>query len=132
MKVTQEQAEQEINQWLDTKKVYDSVRVEQKANIDLLIEAITRGDLVYNESDNSLKHILIHPIVSEKSTTELTYKGRLNDLDMRPHLKGVASNDGDARVLATIAALTNTPKGILAHLDTIDRRISNSIALFFF
>lgn len=131
-KVARELAETEVTKWLDTKKVFESVRETYKESVDLLIEAMQNGVLVYNESDNSFTHELLHPLNNEQPVTELKYKGRLNDNDVRPYLKGVAAGDGDARLVSTIAALTGKAKGIISALDTSDRKITNAIATFFF
>lgn len=132
--VAKEIAEKAVKNWLDTKKVFDSVRQQNQADIDLLVEAIQKGVLTYGEEKNTFTHKLLHPLQAdgEITTTELTYIGRLNDNILRPYLKGVSPSDVDARVLATVAALTGTAKGILSALDSVDKKISNAIAIFFF
>ncbi len=131
-RVIREQAVIEVNKWLDTKKIFKSTREAREDDIELLIEAIQEGVLIYNEEDNSFTHKLLHPIMNEKSVTELKYLGRLNDNIIRPYLKGVDPSDGDARLLATLAALTGTAKGILSALDSVDKKVSNAITIFFF
>ena len=132
MKIAREQAESEVNQWLETKKVFKSVRESNQDSIDLLIEAIQDGVLIYNEDENTFTHKLLHPLKNEMPVEELTYISRLNDNILRPYLKGVPTGDGDARLLATIAALTGKAKGILSALDSVDKKICNAIAIFFF
>ena len=74
---------------------------------------------------------IVTPLEDEKPLNEITYKSRLNQRMLEPHLRGVKADDGDGRVLAYLAALTSQPKGILKALDTADKRICNAIVLFF-
>lgn len=129
--IVKDVAEATINKWLDTKKVFKTTRETNADSINLLIEAVMEGCLTHNESDNSLTHVLLHPQQSEQPVTSLTYKGRLNDNMLQKYLKGVASNDGDARLNAIIAALTDQPRGVINALDSIDKKISMAIAVFF-
>jgi hypothetical protein len=130
--ITPEIAEVEITKWLDKKKVYQSVREANKANIKILVEALTRGDLVHLPETNGFKHRLLHPIESEKKTTELEYAGRLNDITLSKYMKGVDSDDGDERLIAILSALTGgTPKGLIRALDSLDKKIAMAIAVFF-
>ncbi len=127
-KVSREKATGEINGWLDKKKVYDSTREAQKDSIDLLIEAMMEGDLVLDEKTNQFTHNLLFPLDEIK---QMTYKARLNDKMLRPHLQGVKSNDAEGRLSAFTAALTSQPKAIIESLDSADKKIMMAIAVFF-
>ena len=127
-KISKEKATEEINGWLDKKKVYETTREQQKDSIDLLIEAMMNGDLILDEKTNELKHKLLFPL---SETTELVYKSRLNDKMLRPHLQGVKANDADGRLTAHISALTSQPKAVIDSLDSADKKIMMSIAVFF-
>lgn len=128
--VTAEIALDEITKWLNQKKVFQSVRDQQKENIDLLVEAMMNGQLV-RESDNSLKYQLAIPLENEKPVREIRFAPRLNDRMLAPYLKGVSATDGDARLQAITAALTNEAKGIIASLDSVDKKICMAVAVFF-
>lgn len=130
-KISREVAEAEVKKWLDKKKVFESTRELRKDNIDVLVDAICEGVLVLNETDNSFTHELLFPFTGEKPLSKLTYKGRLNDNILRPYLKGVPADDGDMRLNAIIAALTDSAKGIVSGLDSLDKKIASSIAIFF-
>lgn len=132
--LTREVAEAEINQWLESKKVFPSTIESQKDSIEVLIDAMTMGNLVYGDeskpdAEKQFKHILLHPL---GDVTELVYKNRLNDRMLQPFLKGVDPRNSDERLNATIAALTDRARGIIAGLDSIDKKICNAIAIFFF
>lgn len=128
--VTREQATLEVNSWLDKKKVYESTRESQKDSIELLIEAMVNGDLKLDPDFNFI-HKLLVPEVLNGEVAELKYKLRLNDKMLKPYMNGVKSSDADGRLTAYISALTGQVKGILEGLDTADKKIALSIAVFF-
>lgn len=129
-KINRETAEAEVNAWLDKKKVFDSTKETQKDFIDILVEAVVQGVLVV-ETDGKLKHILLFPFGEDTKITSLSYHLRLNDKMLKPCLNGVKAGDGDERMLAYIAALTEEPRGLLANLDSADKKIATAIAIFF-
>lgn len=124
--VTREVAIVEIDKWLDQKKVYPSTRETCKAEIELLVDAMVEGDLTLD--GKSFKHKLLFPL---EDVTELTYKSRLNDAMVKPHMQGVKAGDGDGRLAAHTAALTSQPKRLIESLDSADKKIMMSIMVFF-
>lgn len=130
-KVAKEQAEEELNQWLDHKKVFQTMRDEHKDHIDLLTEALMDGIITINLDDYKITHTLIMPPENGK-LTQLVYRSRLNDNLLSTHLKGVSATDGDARLHAMAAALTDTMKGVISKLDSsTDKKIMMAIVTFF-
>src|SRR5688500_8981322 len=115
--INRETAEAEVNKWLEKKKVFQSTIESEKASIEILVEAIQRGILVYNEPDNSFTYTLLHPFGEDSSVHVLNFVGRLNDNMVQKYMKGVSATDGDGRLNATIAALTSTARGIISNLD---------------
>lgn len=130
LKVQLEQAVEEIDGWLDKKKVFPSAREEYQSLIDTLVEAISLGYLSLNDK-GEFKQELLFPLKEEQAVTHLDYKARLNDRMLEPYLKGVKSGDGTARIVAYLACLTGQAKGIIKALDTADRTITNAIVIFF-
>jgi len=120
-------AEADVTRWLNHKKVFDSTRNEHKDKINLLIEGIQNGVLVINE-DFTITHKLLHPL---DGVTELTYRARINDNMLRDYYKGVANDDGDERLRAVIGCLTEKARGIIAKLDSLDKKLSIAIGIFF-
>ncbi|KKN42128.1 hypothetical protein LCGC14_0716320 [marine sediment metagenome] len=129
-KVQLEQAVEEIDGWLDRKKIFPSAREELKDAIEILVEAISLGYLSLNDK-GEFKQELLFPLKEEQALTHLDYKSRLNDRMLEPHLKGVKAGNGDARIVAYLACLTGQAKGIIKALDTADRKITNAIVIFF-
>ena len=131
-KVSQEQAELEIQNWLDKKKISESKRESSKESIKSLIEAVTDGVLVIDD-ENRIHHELKFPIQKDVdvATRELVYKPRLAVRDIHQHLHGVKSDAGDQRLLAYVVALTGKAKGIIQAMDSEDYAIATSIAFFF-
>ena len=129
-KVTIEKATEEIDGWLDKKKIFPSAREELKDAIEILVEAISLGFLSLNDKGEFSQELLF-PLKEEQALTHLEYKARLNDRLLEPHLKGVKAGQADARIVAYLACLTGQAKGIIKALDTADRKITNSIVIFF-
>jgi|SRR5882762_3446483 len=131
-KVNEETALGEVTAWLDKKKIFESSRDSQKESVDILVEAVMNGTLEYHADENEwTQNILVPNAEANTPVLQLRYRSRLNDNILRPYLKGVDSKDGDARLTAILAALTSTPKGIISALDSIDKKIGMSIAIFF-
>jgi hypothetical protein len=131
VKITRDQATAEVTGWLDKKKVYETTRELQKDSIDILIEAVMRGDLKLNPETFVFTHTLLEPESVNNEIKELTYKPRLNDKMLKPYLNGVKTTDAEGRLLAYVSALTGQVKGVLESLDSADKKIMLSIAVFF-
>jgi hypothetical protein len=129
--VTREIAEQEVTAWLDKKKIFPSTREANKDSIELLIDSIVQGVLVYNSTNNTFVHKLLFPIENEMPINELTYKARINDIQLKPNLSGVKPGDGYGTLLAYVATLTGKNKTILSYLDSTDKKVAMAIAVFF-
>ena len=132
-KIDRQTAENDVISWLEKKKVFQETREKFKDHIDIIIEAIQNKALVLNP-DFTFEHTLLFPLCDEQEnplTTSLTYKARINDKQVQPHMRGVKNDDVDNRLNALIAALTNTSKGIISSLDSADKRISTAIGVFF-
>jgi hypothetical protein len=125
--VTKDVAVQEIEGWLEKKRIYDSQKENNKAEIELLIDAVMRGDLVLDEK-GEFTHTLNWPLEDIK---EIKYKARLNDTMLKRFLNGVKATDGEGRFMAHAQCLTNQPKAILESLDSIDKKLMTSIVVFF-
>jgi len=129
--VTQEVAQTEVNAWLDKKKVYESSKETYKDQVDVLVEAIQRGDLALNDKGEFV-HTLLFPDATNGDIKTITYKARINDQLLRPHKQGVKLGDGEGLWLAYAACLTGQPKNIIAALDSADKKLANAIITFFF
>lgn len=129
--VSREKATEEITSWLDKKKVFESVRESQKDSVDYLIDAVMTGCLTLDETTNQLTHKLLFPDATKGEITEIVYKARLNDQMLRPHTQGLKPTDADGRLLAHMAALSGQPKNIIAVLDSADKKIMQSVVVFF-
>lgn len=130
--IAQEVAEAEVASWMDRKKITASMRESLKDQIKILTESVCDGVLILDTEKNEWKHKLSFEIGEQVKIDSLTYVSRLNDRILAPHLKGIKSDDGDGRLLAYIGALTGQAKGVIATLDTVDKRVSTAVASFFF
>lgn len=128
--LSREAAKSEVDKWLDFKRYRESKREENKDSIEQLINAVSDGLLILNE-DHSWTQKLIFPLGENSEVKTLKYKPRLNSKLTEPHLKGIKGTDIDARLIGIIAALTDTSKAVIANLDTEDKGIAQTIAVFF-
>ena len=130
MIINKQQAEQEIDSWLDNKGVRPKKREDYNASIEMLVDAISEGDLVLNE-DYTLTQKLKQPTSGDAPITSLTYKARLTVGEVKRKMENVKPGDADARIIALVSALTTQPKAVIEALDTDDYGIAQNIALFF-
>lgn len=129
--VSREIAQQEIDKWLDFKKVSPKKRETNKDSIEALVDAIIEGTLVLKDETKVLVHTLRFPTEGEDPIKVLEYKPRLKMDAVHAHLNSVKSSDADGRVAAYIAALTTKSKTVVKAMDTEDYSIAQSIAIFF-
>jgi hypothetical protein len=130
--VTLDVAEQEINKWLDHKRIREKKREAQKDNIETLVAAVADGDLVYDEESHQLVQTLLCDYGNEVPFRELRYDARLNMGKVRKNLKGVKiTDDSLGYIMAYISTLTNKPKAMIDALDSDDYKIGQAIAGFF-
>jgi hypothetical protein len=99
--------------------------------LEIISEAIINGVIKLNESNFQFVHTLLFPLGEDEGIKELTYKARINDKMIAPHMRGVKSDDVDGRLNALIAALTNESRGVISSLDSADKRIATAIGIFF-
>lgn len=128
--VTREVAEREIEAWILKKKILPSVREARTENIKQLVDGIEAGVLTLDE-EGKFTHILLFEFGDEQKFTQLTYKARLNDKMLATWMKGVKGDDAEGRMLGYVAALTSTNRSLLELMDSADKRIAMSIAIFF-
>lgn len=132
-KVSQEVAEEEVAKFLTRLKTFEADRDKFKEQQGIILEAIKEGALVYEEEGNSsFTQTLLFPMGSgENAVTELNYRSRISDHDVKPFSKGIANNDFTGHNNALIAALTDTNRAIIEKMNSADKRIAGAIAVFF-
>ena len=131
MKVALDVAIEEVNKWLDYKRVNDKKRESYKENIETLVDAVADGYLRLNQEDHKFILELKFPTDGESPVKSLEFKPRIKVSQVHQHLQGVKSTDADGRLLAYVAALTSQPSGIIKGLDTEDYNVALAIAIFF-
>lgn len=133
-KLEKEVAEAEVNAWLDAKRIQPSHREGLKEQIEVLVDSFMDGVLVRDEATNELVHTLIWPLdKGEVKVESIKYKARINDEQIAKSgvMKGISPKDGDLRMSAYTSAITGQPRSVIQMLDSIDKRISLAITLFF-
>lgn len=128
--VSKEIAIGEVKRWMDSKRIRESKRTEYKSHIESLVSAIEDGLITVNE-DNTITQTLLFGIGEGEAIKSITFKNRLNTEQVKPFLKNIDAGDGDGRLNAYICALTSMAVGVVNKLDSEDKSISQSIAVFF-
>lgn len=129
-KVSPEIARQDINKWLDCKKISTKRRDELKDNIDKLVDNVSEGILVLNDK-NELIQELLFPLGIDGAIKKLTYKPRLKQADISKKIQGNKGTDVGSYVRSYVCALTDQPANLIGELDSEDYNVANSIAVFF-
>lgn len=129
-KVTREIAQQDIDRWLDFKKVGQSKREKKSEEIDNLVDSVADGYLVVND-DYTLKHILKFPLEGGIPVKELIYQTRLEAVKIKSRMQNLKAGDGHGVLMGYICALTDQAAGIIGKLDTEDYNIAGCIVVFF-
>lgn len=129
--IPRETATDEVNGWLDYKKVSAKKRETHKEHIDNLVDAMVEGNLTLNEA-KEFTQLLKFPIEGgEEKLSELKYKPRLKVETVQMHLHGVKPSDNYGLINAYISALTTKPKALIKNLDSEDYTLAYGIAVFF-
>jgi hypothetical protein len=131
MKVDIFKATEEVNEWLDYKKVGAKKRELQRESIETLVEAICEGHLTKSE-DHEFEYSLLFPIETEDNKIEkLKFKPRVHTSDISTQLTKVKPGDVHGMICGYAAALTGKPRAVIAALDTEDFGVVGAIAVFF-
>ena len=129
--ISQDQAQAEVTEWLDKKKVFAKEREAKKAEIEAMVDAIVNGVLSIDET-GIIKHTLIFPVQDKDGRDVLnsvSYKLRLDTGSINQRLKGLGMN---MELMSGYgAALTDQPIGYINKMDTQDSKILRAIAGFF-
>ena len=131
--VSIEAAREDVEKWLNFKKVSQPKRDKSHDEIEDLVEAVSYGLLVINE-DFSIKQKLIHKLKNsegEVTVEELSYKARVKMSEIKVKTKKIKASDSFGMLTAYASALTGSAMSVLDALDTEDNRNMQAIAHFF-
>lgn len=131
-KVSMEVAIQEIERWMDYKKIKAKKREASRAFIDIMVDAVASGNLIVEE-DHKLKMILDFPIEGEGGgIKEITFLARITEINKDPYRRNIKTDTFEGQTMLTLCALTRQPINVIKHLDEgTDRSLAEAIALFF-
>lgn len=129
-KVSEEVAREEVEKWLEYKKVTTKKREAFAEAIQTLADYICEGLLTLEEGC-IFKQKLLFPLGNGGSIPELSYQPRVQIKDLSSQSKGVPNTDQKARVAAIVSSLTGVAKGIIVTMDSEDADVAQAIALFF-
>jgi hypothetical protein len=130
-KVLEEVAREEVEKWLEYKKVSARKREQLADNIESLVDYISDGSLTLDQETMAFKQQLLFPLGNNRQIEVLVYQPRLNLKDLSLQNKGVSAQDQNGRIMAIVAGLTGQPKAITGTMDSEDASIAQAIAVFF-
>lgn len=134
MKVSFEQAQKEVENWLDHKRVSPKKREGVYAeSIEVIVDAISFGDATIEE-DGKIIQSLKFPITDSSGNmvvSVLEYTPRITYSAIKSQLQTVKPGDGNGRLIAVASGLTGKPIGILEKMDTEDISLLQAISVFF-
>jgi hypothetical protein len=132
-KVTEEIAEQDVNRWLDTKKISEDKRQSLKETIKDMIGYVKEGNLIIS-NDGKITQILNFEIGEEEKVSEFQYQNRISVDDIHKRMTGsqIKAGDADGRIRIYVSALTRKPYALIGKLDSTDWSVASTIASFFF
>lgn len=130
-----EAAQEEINKWLDHKRVKASVREVQAPNIETLVSAIQYGEASLNHETMEITQPLLFPLKDKDGGTtvldKLVFKPRVTVGELQEASQSVKVTDFDGKVLAYMALLSGTAVAYIRKIDSEDLKIGQAIAVFF-
>lgn len=130
-KVNREQAQSEIDGWLDYKKIGEKKRESNQEFIDSLVEAVVQGYLIVEEN-HSLTQKLRFAVEGDLGFEELTYKPRVNAGIVQMHLQKVKIHDLQGMAMAYACALTDKSSALLKKVEQgEDWSLLQAIVIFF-
>jgi hypothetical protein len=129
-KVSREQAQSEVESWLDYKKVGSQKRETNKDSIEFLISAIVEGDLTVDEDKNLIQKLKFPPS-GDLAVSALKYKPRVTVKVVNTRLTGIKSDDINGRICAYASALTGVSRELIKDMETDDFGLVQNIVLFF-
>ena len=132
-KVSEEVAKQEVEKWLEFKKLDQEDVDEIDDRKASLSRAIQKGYLSLDKECNFIQ-TLKFPIKSdsgEMMLDKLTYKPRLTMSDVEKRTKGLDMKNTFVVIRAYVSALTDVNSGLISKMDSSDNKIAQAIAIFF-
>lgn len=132
--MSREAATEEINEWLEYKRIRGKRLEDLDDNIEVLVEAMVYGDLV--KDGNELVQKLVEPIGGAGgaiATEKLVYKPRIKQSQIMniQNQNKIKTTDHQGLMACYVCAITGESFGIIKSMATEDWRVAQSIVLFF-
>jgi hypothetical protein len=131
--VDRNQAISEFEKWLEFKKINERKRQEMFSFEETIIDAIEEGRMTIDDK-MQIELNLHFPLKNEAEEIvlgKLSFKPRIRLQELNSKLKGIKPGDGDARIVAYMAALTSVNSGLLSKLYTEDTDVCQAICMYF-
>lgn len=138
-KVSREIAQEEVEAWMDAKKVGAAKRDSDlyREAKEALINGVMYGRLSFNTETGQLTQYLDFPLELKdkqgntlETISKLPIRNRISEDDISAKLKG-KDHDGLNILRAYAAAITSQPMAVIGRLDSEDSSLLKSVASFF-
>lgn len=133
-KVSYDQAQKEVEAWLDAKNINQRKRDNANEAIASLIDAVMYGQAAIDADTRVITHNLAFPISDDKGNVvldKLTYKPRLSVGELKAKSTGITGTDSDTRLLIVCAALSGQSVSMVGKMDTSDNVVAQAVGVFF-
>ena len=130
-KVSREIAEQEVNSWIEHKKMSNKRKEEKKDSIESLISYVQEGIISVDPSTFEIIQNLNFEIGEQIKIPNLKWKPFGNVGRVQLHMKNVDSTDFTGNCIAHACAQTGQSKNIINNLDSEDAVVMKVLAVFF-
>lgn len=127
IKVSQEQAENEVSNLLDKKMIFPKQRERMQIVIDAVVEGITLGFVAIDE-EGKITQTLCTPV---GNLSQLIYKARVEPFTMSKNIKAAKAQTAGERSLVYICSYTDQLPAAIEKMEPADRNIAEAISFFF-
>jgi hypothetical protein len=128
-KITPELATDEINKWLDSKKVGSKKRESQSIAIETLAYGMVDGDIYVNADGDIVQKLKFPENLGD--IKELVYKKRISANEIEQKQSAAKNINSISLSVVYASALTGVAVGLLKKLDTEDLNLVSAVAVFF-
>lgn len=139
MLVSEKIARQDIEAWLDAKRIPAGKRKEAKEVIKTMTRAVVDGLLIWDGDQKRLTQVLIWPLGENEDIKTIEYKNRVTQGDISARMKGLntdsdSSDTGDmtSKVMGVyLSAISGLNAALVDRLDTVDYNVAQAVISFF-
>lgn len=131
--ISAEVAQNEVEKWLDLRRVKPSLREKYKDAVQVMVESVCDGSLVLQDN-GSLKQTLVFPIETKDgdiALTELVYKPRFKVKELSMQSQDMNASNSLDITISYVSAVSSVSKSLVKEMDMEDYKVAQCIVTFF-